>query len=109
MAKKKKKSKYEQAYKKERRRIQSFLRSAIKRGYLFKEDVLPKIPKTITEASVRRLKKLTPKELYKKAEYVSEETYGEIVSASKGRQLEDRKSTRLNSSHRIQSRMPSSA
>ena len=61
-------------YNKQRKRIQNFISRAKKQGYIFDENVLPQIPKKITKASVSRLAKLTPKELYKKAVYVSRET-----------------------------------
>lgn len=79
MAKKKarKLSQTRKEYNKQRKRIQSFLSRARKQGYIFDENVLPQIPKKVTKASVSRLAKLTPKELYKKAVYVSRET-GEI-------------------------------
>ena len=79
MAKKKssKLSQIRKEYNKQRKRIQSFLSKARKQGYIFDDNVLPQIPKKITKASVSRLEKLTPKELYKKAVYVSRET-GEI-------------------------------
>lgn len=79
MAKKKarKLSQTRKEYNKQRKRIQSFLSRARKQGYIFDENVLPQIPKKITKASVSRLAKLTSKELYKKAVYVSRET-GEI-------------------------------
>lgn len=73
---------------KERRRIQSFINRATKRGYEFSESILPKIPKKITQASIRRLKKLTPDTLYSKAIYASEKTYGEIIQGKKARQIE---------------------
>lgn len=74
-------------YKKERRRIQSFIRKAKKRGYQFNYE-LPQIPKKITRASVTRLQKITPKTLYEKGVYGGSATEGEIVSAVAGRKLE---------------------
>lgn len=76
-------------YRKERRRIQQFLRRAEKRGYLFEEDILPPIPKAITKASVRRLAKLKPDFLYSHAHYV-DPTTGEYMPAQRGR-IEERK------------------
>ena len=64
-------------YNRQRKRIQNFLSRARKQGYIFDEGVLPQIPRRVTKASVSRLAKLTAKELYKKAVYVSRET-GEI-------------------------------
>ncbi len=75
-------------YRKNRRRIQAFIRNAEKRGYKFQENVLPPIPKRITKQSVNRLKKITPKTLYSKALYGGRLTYGEIVPAEKGIKLE---------------------
>lgn len=84
---KKKKSQVELDYAKQRRRIQSFIRKHEKEGFQFEEGLLPSIPKKITKASVSRLQKITPEKLYSKAVYAGTETYGEIVSSYKGRQL----------------------
>ena len=84
-------------YKKQRSRIQRFLSSARKRGYLFEDNVLPSIPKKITEGSIRRLKKLTPKTLYEKANYlaeINEEGEPVFVSGRKGRNIEREKSAK---------------
>ena len=64
-------------YNNQRKRIQNFISRAKKQGYIFDENIIPAIPKRVTKASVSRLAKLTSKELYKKAVYVSRET-GEI-------------------------------
>lgn len=76
------------AYAKERNRVKSFVRRAEKRGYIFPESIIPSIPKRKTEASVRKLKKLTKDVLYSKATYGGEATYGEIVSGKEGLKLE---------------------
>lgn len=81
-----KKAEIEQAYRKERKRIQQFIRRAKKRGYVFEENVLPDKPKKITQASVNRLKKITPTVLYQKSTAVS--PYGGIVKGTKARQQE---------------------
>ena len=78
----------DKAYAKERNRIRSFLRRASKRGYQFPEDILPSIPKRKTEASIRKLKKLTKDVLYEKAIYGGSASYGEVVSAKEGLKLE---------------------
>lgn len=87
MAKKRKTPKVRAEYNKERRRIQNFLRRAEKRGYIGTENILPPVPKNVTQASVRRLKKLTANELYKKMKFVDRET-GVIYSGTRGRELE---------------------
>ena len=75
-------------YAKERNRVKSFVRRAEKRGYSFPESLIPAIPKRKTEASIRKLKKLTKDVLYSKAIYGGESTFGEIVSGKEGLKLE---------------------
>ena len=82
----------EQEYRKQRRRVQQFIRRAEKRGYLFPETALPERPKRITRRSVERLRNITPEKLYKKAVYGGEATYGELVKGTKGRELERKRS-----------------
>lgn len=84
----------QQAYRQQVRRIKQFIRRAEKRGYQFSENVLPQQPKRITKQSVERLRKLTPEQLYKKAEYGGEATFGEVVAGTKGRELERKQSAR---------------
>lgn len=84
----KKKSEIQQEYKKERNRIQRFIKRAEKRGYIFEDNILPKIPKRITKSSVARLKKLKPDTLYRKALFGGEATQGEIVTGLEGRKEE---------------------
>ena len=81
MAKRRKQTPAERAYSKQVKRIKQFIRRAEKRGYQFSEDVLPQRPKRVTQASVRKLAKLTPDKLYQKAVYggfasVGEYNYG---------------------------------
>lgn len=80
----------EQEYKKELRRIKQFIRRASKRGFIWFDNPIPKQPKKITTKSVSRLKNITPKTLYKKANFVDEET-GEILSGTKGRTIEKKR------------------
>lgn len=85
-----KKSPFTAEYKKNRRRIQSAIRSLKKRGYEVSENILPSIPKRITAGSVRRLQKITMETLYKKSSAIDYET-GEILSGKKARELEKQK------------------
>ena len=71
---KRKTSKIKKEYDKQRKRIINFLSRNRAKGYIFDENVLPKIPKRIRKESVNALAKLTPQELFKKAVYVSRET-----------------------------------
>ena len=87
MANKKSKSAVEKEYYKNRNRVQRFMREAEKRGYSFQKNTLPDVPKKITQASVNRLKKLTPKELYKKSIAFSPKT-GKLVPGTVARMHE---------------------
>lgn len=88
MAKRRKQTPTERAYSKQVKRIKQFIIRAEKRGYQFGEDVLPQRPKRVTQASVRKLAKLTPEKLYQKALYGGLATEGEIVPATEGVKLE---------------------
>jgi hypothetical protein len=76
----------EKEYKKQLARIKRFIKSAEKRGYQFSQSVIPDRPKRITRASVRRLAKITPQELYKKSTFTN--ASGELVSGAEGRRIE---------------------
>lgn len=76
----------QQEYRKERQRIQRQINRMTKRGYDV-PDLLPKIPKNITQASVRRLKKITTEKLYKESRFIDFET-GEILTSKEGQTLE---------------------
>lgn len=82
----------EQEYKKELRRIKQFIRRASKRGFFWDKSPIPNQPKKITSKSVERLRKITPYVLYKKGEYVVQET-GELIPATKGRKLERKRAS----------------
>lgn len=73
-------------YEKQLRRIKRFVRQATKRGYDFPDTAIPKRPKTITEASVRKAASLTPDVLYKKATYTK--NTGEVITGLEGRKHE---------------------
>lgn len=88
MAKIRKQTPAERDYSKQVKRIKQFIRRAEKRGYQFSEDVLPQKPKRVTQASVRKLAKLTPDKLYQKAVYGGLASGGEIVPATEGVKLE---------------------
>lgn len=76
MAKKPNKTTLE--YRKQRKRAQSAIKRLEKRGYVVPENLLPDIPKNITQASVRRLQKIDINKIYKKSIKVDYET-GEIT------------------------------
>ena len=63
----------EREVKKERKRAKQLVTRATKRGFSFPENIVPDLPKNITEATLRKYKRLTPEYLYSKAVYVSPE------------------------------------
>ena len=85
MAKRKKQTENQKAYQKERRRLLQAVSRAEKQGYIFPEDVVPELPKRVTKKQLENIQKIKPKELYKKAEFVYQET-GEIVPAEQRKQ-----------------------
>lgn len=82
----KKKSAVEKAYQRQYRRIKNYIKAMEEAGYELDSNVLPKIPKKITQASVRRLKSINAKYLYKKSTYTR--VTGETISGTKRRQEE---------------------
>lgn len=96
MAKKRKLTPAEQAYNKELRRINRFIKAAEKRGFIFNLKILPPRPKKITKASVQKLKKITPETLYKKASFQTDDF--RIISGVEGRKLERSRAARKHGS-----------
>lgn len=87
MSKTTKKSQLLKEYNKERNRIKRFIRNAEKRGYVFEPNLIPPKPKTITSGSVRRLSKIRPTQLYKKAYAISAVTGQPITHEQKKREI----------------------
>jgi hypothetical protein len=82
-----KKSELLKEYNKQRNRIKRFIRNAQKRGYVFEPNLIPPRPKTITSGSVRRLSKIRPEELYKKAYAISAVTGQPITVEQRKREI----------------------
>lgn len=91
-----------QAYRRERQRIQRQINRMTNRAYDV-PDLLPKIPKKITEASVRRLKRITTEKLYKESRFIDIET-GEILTSKEGQELE--RSRRKKPKQKVQAPTP---
>lgn len=85
MAKRKKQTENQKAYQKERRRLLQAVRRDEKQGYIFPEDVVPDLPKRVTKKQLDNIKKIKPKQLYKNAVFVYQET-GEVVPAEQRKQ-----------------------
>lgn len=89
MGKTTKKSQLLKEYNKERNRIKRFIRYAEKRGYVFEPNLIPPKPKTITSGSVRRLSKIRPAQLYKKAYAISAVTGQPITVEQRKREIRE--------------------
>lgn len=85
MAMRNKQTENQKAYQKERRRLLQAVRRAEKQGYIFPEDIVPELPKRVTKKQLEKIQKTKPKQLYKKAEFVYQET-GEVVPAEQRKQ-----------------------
>lgn len=83
---KKQLSDVQQAYRKERRRIQRQIHRMENRAYDV-PSLLPDMPKRITQASINRLKKISTEYLYKHSRYIDIDT-GEILTGEQGRKKE---------------------
>lgn len=86
----KKVSKTVQEYRKQRKRIQSTINRLRKAGYFPAINILPDIPKKITQASVRRLQKIDIEYIYKKSVFLDTET-GELLE---GKQPKSKRKTK---------------
>lgn len=88
MAKKKRKlTKAEQDYNRNRRRIKDFIRRAEKRGFIFPEFTMPDRPNKITQKAVKELERWTPQKFYETGYYKTSWT-GEVVPATTARKME---------------------
>lgn len=85
MANRKKRTEAQKAYQKERRRLLQAIRRGEKQGYIFPENLVPELPKRVTKTALKRIKNTKPKDLYKTAEYLHQDT-GEIVPAEQRKQ-----------------------
>lgn len=72
----------QEAWEKEFKRIQRFIKNASKRGFTF--DVEIEKPSKITKKQLEKIRSLKPKELYKQSTYIIPET-GEEVTGTEGR------------------------
>lgn len=100
MAKKKRKlTKAEQDYNRNRRRIKDFIRRAEKRGFVFPDFTMPDRPNKITRKAVKELERWTPQKFYEKGYYRTSWT-GEVVPAVTGRKMERQAAYRRGVEHR---------
>lgn len=87
MGKTTKKSQLLKEYNKQLKRIKRFIRNAEKRGYVFEPNLIPPRPKRITSGSIRRLSRIRPAQLYKKAYAISAVTGQPITVEQRKREI----------------------
>lgn len=86
-------AKYTKKKKQNLKRIRRFIKSAEKRGYKFSEE----LKKSLSSFSTQKLKALTPKKLYKEAQYEIKSIEGETIdylTGEQGRKIERSLSTK---------------
>lgn len=57
----------QKAFKKERNRLLRAVQRGKKQGYIFPEDIIPELPKRVSQKSLEKIRATKPKDLYKKA------------------------------------------
>lgn len=87
MAQRKKLTKNQLEFKKQQARIKRFIKRAEKRGYEFDKNVIPQMPKRVTQKALKTITNIKPNDLYKQAEYVDRST-GEYLTGTEGRKIE---------------------
>lgn len=92
-------------YRRQRSRLLRFFKRATARGYVWDKSFIPDIPKVVTEASVRRLKKLTPEYLYKKAYKIVDYETAELIQGEKARKLERKESAKKAAENRKKNKL----
>lgn len=85
-------NKYLQEYKKEVRRLKQAIRRAEKAGYIVPENIIPKRPKKVTQASVRRLAKITPQKIRDKSQLETIHSKAQIKKDNTQKRKIDKKS-----------------
>lgn len=76
----KKLTKNQQLFKKEINRIKDGLRKAEKRGFLPDYNLIPQIPKRVSKKALEEIRKVKPRDIYIKGEWVDFET-GKVITA----------------------------
>ena len=76
----------EKEARKERKRAQALVRRIKKRGYSVPDNIVPNLPKNITEGTLRRFKKINADYVYNKAVYVQSDN--STISGTKRRTQE---------------------
>ena len=78
-------SEAQKEYKKELERILRIVRKGEQEGYIFPEDVVPRLPKHVTKQQLEEIKKIRQEDLYELADFINKETGEVIESKSKQR------------------------
>lgn len=86
-----KKKEYREEYKKQKRRINRYIRTKQKQGFTFEEDIrVSGLPQNITKKDIQKLRKITPERILKQATYLTydrENKEVKYVSGIEGRKI----------------------
>lgn len=83
--KRKKKTKNQIEYQKQRRRLQNAVYRGRKQGYEYPENIIPEMPKRVTKKALETIKAIKPLDLLKRAEFIDTQT-GEVIPALQHRE-----------------------
>lgn len=72
-------SEAQKEYKREQERLMRLVRQGELDGYIFPEDVVPRLPKHVTKQQLEDIKKIRKEDLYEVASFIDKET-GEVIT-----------------------------
>lgn len=93
----------QQAYQKQRKRLQQSKYYIQKKGYYFESDPVPPMPKRVTQKALQEISEMKSHHLYPMAKAIHKET-GEILSGTLARRLERKQSTKIRRQAQIKAR-----
>lgn len=81
-----KKSKNKELFEREQKRLERLIEKGTKAGYIYPEDIIPPMPKRVTQQAIENISKVRPKDLLAMANYLDTET-GELIPAEQHQQM----------------------
>ena len=93
----------QQAYQRERKRLQQSKYYVQKKGYYFESDPVPTMPKRVTQKALEEISGIKTRDLYPLAEFTDTDT-GKTISGTLARRLERKQSTKRRRQAQIKAR-----
>lgn len=91
------------AYQRERKRLQQSKYYVQSKGYRFKDDPVPEMPKRVTQKALEEISGMKTRHLYPLAEFTDTDS-GEILSGTLARRIERKQSTKRRRQSQIKAR-----